>query len=112
MSQIDEVDHFILDFDLDFFSTLNPFVSLYSEAGLYDRLRELYTFSPVPSNMETGAKIELALQAGETRLELLGKLGNIFRHLDQYQESLTMYEGEGQELAEKVETIVDSVRYW
>ena len=54
--QIAEVDHFILDFDLDFFSTLNPFVTLYHEAGLYQKLKELYTFTPIPSNLEHNAK--------------------------------------------------------
>ena len=42
--QIAEVDHFILDIDLDFYSTLNPFVTLYSEAKLYDKLRDLYRY--------------------------------------------------------------------
>ena len=42
------MDHFILDIDLDFFSTLNPFVSLYKEANLYEDLKKLYTFKSVP----------------------------------------------------------------
>ena len=49
--QLDEVDHFILDIDLDFYSTLNPFVSLYREANLYPQLRDLYTFQPVPKDL-------------------------------------------------------------
>lgn len=35
---------FLLDVDLDFFSTKNPFQSLYERAGLYDRLAPLYAF--------------------------------------------------------------------
>ena len=49
--QLDEVNHFILDIDLDFFSTLNPFVNLYNEANLYSQLKELYTFKPVPKDL-------------------------------------------------------------
>lgn len=35
---------FILDIDLDFFSTKNPFRDLYDRTNLYDRLKPLYYF--------------------------------------------------------------------
>lgn len=107
--QISEVDHFILDVDLDFFSTLNPFVSLYQEADLYSQLRELYSFSPVPANMEHSRRVELALLAGRERKEKVDRLGRIFNHLME-EENLTMYEGDGEELLPVVSKIVDSVR--
>jgi hypothetical protein len=37
-------DPFVLDIDLDFFSTRNPFRGLYENADLYSRLQELYNF--------------------------------------------------------------------
>ena len=39
----------ILDIDLDFYSTRNPFLSLYSEVNLYQMLKQLYTFEAIPS---------------------------------------------------------------
>jgi hypothetical protein len=39
-----EGDAFLLDVDLDFFSTRNPFRGLYENADLYSRLQELYNF--------------------------------------------------------------------
>jgi hypothetical protein len=39
-----EGDPFVLDIDLDFFSTRNPFRGLYETADLYSRLQELYDF--------------------------------------------------------------------
>ena len=39
-----EGDPFILDIDLDFFSTRNPFRGLYENADLYFHLQELYNF--------------------------------------------------------------------
>jgi len=107
--QVAEVGHFILDFDLDFFSTLNPFVSLYSEAGLYQKLKDLYSINPVPHNLETFAKEKLALKATEDRVELLEKLKCMFDYLT-IDENLSMYEGPGEELVGVVSDIVMSVR--
>jgi len=107
--QIGEVDHFILDIDLDFFSTLNPFVSLYQEANLYDQLKQLYSFSPVPRNMEHGKRVELALSVGAERADKVRKLGLIWGHMME-EENLDMYEGEGQELTDIVTHIALSVK--
>merc|ERR1712029_436443 len=107
--QVAEVGHFILDFDLDFFSTLNPFVSLYSEAGLYQKLKDLYSINPVPHNLETSVKIKLALKSTEDRVVMLENLKLIFTHLAR-DGDLHMYEGPGEELVGPVSDIVVSIR--
>ena len=107
--QLAEVDHYILDVDLDFFSTLNPFISLYHEAGLYQKLKALYSLRPVPANLETSAKIELAVRATQERLELLDNLSSIFSFLSS-EENLSLYEGPGEDLIGPVTDIVQSVR--
>lgn len=48
-SLIQEESHYILDVDLDFFSTNNPFENLYSKAGLYEKLKILYKYEPPKS---------------------------------------------------------------
>jgi len=106
--QIAEVDHFILDVDLDFYSTLNPFINLYSEAGLYEKLRDLYTFKPVPRNLEPGLREEAASAAGKERKEKVEKLGQVFSFLKS-EESLATYCGPGEEYLAKVSTIHDAV---
>ncbi|XP_063866805.1 UPF0489 protein C5orf22 homolog isoform X1 [Scylla paramamosain] len=37
-------NHYVLDVDLDYFSTRNPFVSMHSKADMYERLKTLYHF--------------------------------------------------------------------
>jgi hypothetical protein len=49
-------DPFILDIDLDFFSTRNPFRGLYENANLYSRLRELYNFQPPVDDQDPKVK--------------------------------------------------------
>jgi len=107
--QVEEVGHFILDFDLDFFSTLNPFVSLYSEAGVYQKLKSLYSIPSVPHNLETSSKIKLALKSTEDRVVMLENLKLIFTHLAR-DGDLHMYEGPGEELVGPVSDIVVSIR--
>jgi len=107
--QVSEVDHFILDIDLDFFSTLNPFITLYSEAGLYSKLKELYSFCPVPANLEKGQKEEAALKSGKERKEKVEKLGSIFDFLKS-ECPLSMYEGPGEELLPEAVAIQEAVK--
>eukprot|EP00088_Acartia_fossae_P041336 TRINITY_DN4324_c0_g1_i10.p1 TRINITY_DN4324_c0_g1~~TRINITY_DN4324_c0_g1_i10.p1 ORF type:complete len:378 (-),score=75.45 TRINITY_DN4324_c0_g1_i10:230-1363(-) len=106
--QIDEVEHFILDIDLDFYSTLNPFVDLYKDANLYAQLKELYTYQPIPEHLEVGEKIRLGEEYGEARQTMLQSLESIFTFLSQ-NESLDRYEGPGEEYLPKVSRIVESV---
>lgn len=41
---------YILDVDLDFFSTKNPFKSLHERVNLYEKLAPLFTYKRVTSN--------------------------------------------------------------
>lgn len=49
---LDAPQGLILDIDLDFFSTMNPFKSLYKNADLYESLKVLYWFES-PTSTET-----------------------------------------------------------
>ena len=41
MEDLPEMPGIVLDIDLDYFSTQNPFLDLHREAGLYDRLKRV-----------------------------------------------------------------------
>ncbi|XP_048514599.1 UPF0489 protein C5orf22 homolog isoform X2 [Athalia rosae] len=80
---------FILDVDLDFFSTRNPFRDLYERAGLYDRLAPLYAFARPDSSDP-----ELLKEAVASRDEQLSELKSLFGHLQEHR-SLRGYEKSG-----------------
>ncbi|BET01826.1 chromosome 5 open reading frame 22 [Nesidiocoris tenuis] len=63
---------YILDVDLDFFSTRNPFKLLYKNANLYDDLKDLYWFvAPDSSDPDI---LETASAARRVQLEDLARL--------------------------------------
>lgn len=70
--------HYILDFDCDFFSTNNPFLTMYEKANLYTNLHRIYTFNS-PTNKEDVASL---LQCSRSREILLQELESVFMHLD------------------------------
>lgn len=54
---------YVLDIDLDFFSTKNPFRTLYERANLYEKLGPLYSFSrPSSSDPEVSHLEALTFQ--------------------------------------------------
>ncbi len=107
----------ILDIDLDFFSTKNPFLDLYPESGLYDRLSALYAFSPLPEAADASAdseevRINFAVEASTKRAKLLDQLEDVFSHLSSGKR-LDDYEEHGHwedtNLLARVRDLVDAV---
>lgn len=64
---------YILDIDLDFFSTRNPFLSLYEDAEVYERLKKLYRF---PNNENNDISSRTA-----KRKDQIETLNKFFTHL-------------------------------
>ncbi|XP_068626359.1 UPF0489 protein C5orf22 homolog isoform X2 [Battus philenor] len=94
---------YILDIDLDFFSTGNPFLSLYENIGLYDRLEPIFSFDlPDKDDEESVQKVV------ELRERQLQELENLFLHLEKHN-CLRHYEGERSDLYEMVSNLVDLV---
>lgn len=60
---------YILDIDLDFFSTRNPFRRLYENANLYSELKNIYHFSI--ANKNDTSELEKALSARKKQISQL-----------------------------------------
>ncbi|XP_078049314.1 UPF0489 protein C5orf22 homolog [Augochlora pura] len=90
---------YILDIDLDFFSTKNPFKSLHDQVNLYDKLAPLYAF-----NRPESTDPDVLKEATETRNEQLTELENLFGYLEEHR-SLQGYEGEKSARYEAVQLI-------
>ncbi|XP_059050990.1 UPF0489 protein C5orf22 homolog [Achroia grisella] len=94
---------YVLDIDLDFFSTGNPFLSLYENIGLYDRLEPIFSFK-IPENDDVST-IEKVIESREAQLK---ELENIFQHLEEHGD-LQNYSGEKSHTFKMVMDIVTAV---
>ena len=72
---------YILDIDLDFYSTKNPFLDLFPKANLYSRLKKIYTFESVPKNLPEIEKRQFAIQSSQKRNLLLDKMVDLTNFL-------------------------------
>ncbi|XP_060529652.1 UPF0489 protein C5orf22 homolog [Cylas formicarius] len=72
---------YVLDIDLDFFSTSNPFKKMYDKANLYERLKDIYRIAP-PKSKEDRDVIRFTRER-EKQIEYLGK---VFKHLEDHRE--------------------------
>lgn len=76
---ITESGTYILDIDLDFFSTRNPFKSLYKNAGLYEELKRIYRFEmPDKSDLK---KVEESVREREKQLK---DLSSAWKHVAEF----------------------------
>lgn len=78
---------YILDIDLDFFSTQNPFLNIYDKVFLYQRLQEIFAFECPESSSE-----EHILKAQEKRLAQLKEIEDLFKHLEKFK-AMPKFEG-------------------
>lgn len=99
----------ILDIDLDFYSTRNPFLSLYNEINLYQSLKQIYTFTPVPPELSGDERLAFALGSCAQRRELLESLDCLTTHLAQGG-SLSSYEGPGSEFTQQFGMLMKSIQ--
>lgn len=91
---------YVLDIDLDFFSTGNPFLGLYENINVYDRLQPIFEFElPDDNDIDT---IDKVVASRERQLE---ELEHMFQHLEQY-DNLDEYKGEKSKLYHMVSRIV------
>jgi len=74
----------ILDIDLDFFSTKNPFLELFPDSDLYSRLKSIYTFEPVPKELSIEEKKKLAIETSAKRNLLIEKLLHLTNYLQDH----------------------------
>lgn len=65
----------VLDVDLDYFSTNNPFKKIYDKANTYELLKDLYKFEFFNRNIETIV---------EKRKIQINKLENVFNYLNKH----------------------------
>ena len=99
----------ILDFDLDFYSTRNPFLSLYSEINLYQSLKQIYTFTPIPPQLNGDERLAFGLNSCRQRKELLENLDDLTNHLAQGA-PLGFYEGPGSDFTHQFSNIQKSIQ--
>ena len=109
----------VLDIDLDFYSTLNPFLDMYPKIDLYKRLKNIYVFDPVPSHLQrevgladgsdSREKWAYAMRSRAERAELLSKLEDITNHLNE-NKNLVAYSGIGEEFSSQFDTIRKDIK--
>lgn len=71
--------YYVLDIDLDFFSTKNPFLTIYEKAEAYTILKQLYQFNYDINITDT----QYLQQVVKSRVDQLSKLELIFNYLDE-----------------------------
>ena len=99
----------ILDIDLDFFSTRNPFLNIYQEIQLYSTLKQIYLFQALPNDLSGPDRLKAALQSSQNRRELLDNLDDLTTFLANGA-PLEFYEGPGSDYIPQFQNIQKSIR--
>ncbi|ALC45146.1 MESR6 [Drosophila busckii] len=81
----EDATSFVLDIDLDFFSTSNPFLEIYKDANCYAQLTEIFHFESVEPAKQAGTATTAHYCAtAAIRQKQLDALKRIFWHLEEH----------------------------
>nr|XP_021192479.2 UPF0489 protein C5orf22 [Helicoverpa armigera] len=103
ITNLDITQPYVLDIDLDFFSTGNPFLGLYGNINVYDRLQPIFEFK-LPDNNDSET-IDKVVELRERQLEELERL---FQHLERC-DNLDEYQGERTQLYHMVAELAAAI---
>ena len=101
---IEDTRTWILDIDLDYFSTLNPFLSIYPEANTYERLKEVFKMD---KNYDPNDPDSIAKFVSE-RNRKLEFFDTVFQHMAQ-NGSLEKYKLEDESMKDKLEAVKELI---
>ncbi|XP_055631959.1 UPF0489 protein C5orf22 homolog [Toxorhynchites rutilus septentrionalis] len=104
-------DGYILDIDLDYFSTHNPFLKIYDKVDLYEKLKEIFISPELADSTENDLeKLQRIAKNREEKLEFLESIflyleevGDLKHFLVDYQQEISQ---EYTQLLQKVTTLV------
>jgi hypothetical protein len=101
---------YALDIDLDYFSTKNPFLTLYEKADLYNKLKSIYITDKAEDYDVND--VESIARFVRSRNDQLDKLEEIFQHLES-DDNLDDFFAEDQQqcsLVEQVKSLADCLK--
>lgn len=96
--------HWILDIDLDYFSTLNPFLSIYPKAQTYEKLKKIFLIAK-SYNSNDSESISSYVKERNRQLDFFE---TIFQHMAQHG-SLEKFKNEDPSLQEKFELVKELI---
>lgn len=100
----DDEKHWILDVDLDYFSTFNPFLAIYPKADAYEKLRRIYK---VDKDYDASDSQSVAAYVTE-RNRRLDFFETIFQHMAQHG-SLEKFKCDDDSMREKFELVKELI---
>lgn len=94
------LDSYVLDIDLDFFSTKNPFLEVYNKANCYEHLKKIFDYD----------RTQISLEASKKRCHQLDNLKAVFEYIDEHK-TLDSYENDEipDETFKALKELVDSM---
>lgn len=98
---------YILDIDLDYFSTHNPFLKIYEKVGLYEKLKEIFISPELADTTEND--LERLQQIARNREEKLEFLESMFLYLEEVGNLKHFLVDYQQEISEEYTTLLAKV---
>ena len=87
----------------------HPYLYLGHDCNLYESLKQIYTFTPIPPQLTGDDRLSFAITTGAQRKELLDGLDDLTNHLAQGN-SINFYEGPASDFTHQFSNIQKAIQ--